>query len=101
MIGSTAGSYHVMNQVVKNQTYIRINSFRAKPMIHFINMGMSGDGGFNAHDSMIMATTVSKKKRIEYSKNSIKKRLGKMGAFGYAAFLYQKQSNDTADGSFG
>ncbi|NLR10331.1 TIGR03766 family XrtG-associated glycosyltransferase [Lactobacillus sp. HBUAS51381] len=101
MISSTAASYQFMSKTVSNQSYIRINSFRAKPMIHFINMGMSGDGGFNAHDSYIMAITVNKKQRIKYSENSIKRRLHKMGPSGYLAFLYQKQKHNTADGSFG
>lgn len=101
LVGSTATSYHFEQQIVKHQTLIRIYSFRAKPMIHFINMGMSGHGGYNAHDSLVMVSTMSKKKRIEYSENSIKKRLKKMGVSGYLAFLYNKHRYNTADSSFG
>lgn len=100
-VGSTAGSYHVEQQIVKNQTLIRIYSFRAKPMVHFINMGLSGHGGYNAHDSLVMVSTMSKKKRIAYSENSIKKRLKKMGPTGYLKFLFMKHRYNTADSSFG
>lgn len=101
LIGGTAASYQVEQHLVKHQTLIRIYAFRAKPMIHFINMGMSGHGGYNAHDSLVMVSTMSKKKRIAYSENSIKKRLKKMGVKGYLAFLYTKHRYNTADSSFG
>jgi len=97
---SAVSSYRGIDQIIKNQTFIRVNSFRAKPMIHFINMGLSGDGGYNAKDSYKMAVTIDKQARIDYSVNSIKKRLRKMGITGYLVFLWHKQSNNTADGSF-
>ncbi|MQS96598.1 hypothetical protein [Companilactobacillus halodurans] len=98
--GSAYGGYHVFNQSIQKQTYIRVNTFRAKPIVHFINMGLSGDGGYNEKDSFKMATTISKQARIDYSVHSIKKRLKKMGPFGYVKFLLQKQGNNSADGTF-
>ena len=101
LVGSTAGSYYKLNQTIKNQKYVTVYYFRAKPMVHFINMGLSGDGGYNAKDSMKMVTTINKQDRINYSVNSIKKRLHKMGFSGYLAFLWRKQNNNAADGTFG
>jgi len=98
--GATGSSYFAIHNAVQHEKYIRVNSFRAKPMIHFINMGLSGDGGYNAKDSYKMAVTIDKQKRIDYSVNSIKKRLGKMGFFGYMEFLVRKQNNNTSDGTF-
>lgn len=97
---SSIGSFHYMNQTIKNQSYIRVNYFRAKPMVHFINMGLSGDGGYNAKDSFKMVTLVNKKDRVNYSINSIHKRLRKMGPVGYLAFLLKKHGNNTSDGTF-
>lgn len=100
LVGSTGTSYYMMNQAIKNQTIVRVNSFRAKPMIHFINMGLSGDGGYNAHDSFKMVTLINKQDRIDYSVKSIKHRLHKMGFSGYLAFLWRKHGHNTADGTF-
>lgn len=97
---STAGSYVSINHTIKNQSYVRVYYFRAKPMIHFINMGLSGDGGYNAKDSFKMVTLIHRQDRIDYSVNSIKKRLHKMGPAGYLAFLWRKHGNNTSDGTF-
>lgn len=97
---STAGSYLKINQTIKSQPYVRVYYFRAKPMIHFINMGLSGDGGYNAKDSFKMVTLINRQDRIDYSVNSIKKRLRKMGPAGYLAFLWRKHDNNTSDGTF-
>ena len=98
---SVGGSYYKISQVITNQTYIHVNNFRAVPMIHFINMGLSKTGGYNAKDSYKMVILINKQDRIDYSVKSIKKRLHKMGFSGYVAFLVQKQRNNTSDGTFG
>ena len=98
---SAGGSYYRINQIIDNQTYIHVNTFRAKPMIHFINMGVSKTGGYNAKDSYKMVTLINKQDRIDYSVKSIKKRLHKMGFGGYVKFLIVKQKNNTSDGTFG
>ena len=94
-------SYYKFNHAIDNQTYIHVNTFRAKPMIHFINMGLSKTGGYNAKDSYKMVILINKKDRINYSVKSIKKRLHKMGFGGYIKFLIVKQKNNTSDGTFG
>ncbi|QMU08774.1 TIGR03766 family XrtG-associated glycosyltransferase [Levilactobacillus suantsaii] len=101
LTGSTAGSYIVGHHVVQTQTYIRVNQARAKPLVHFINMGLSGQGGYNAKDSYKMVTTLNKQARINYSVTTIKRRLRRLGLTGYVAFLWQKQQHNTSDGSFG
>ena len=94
------GGYVAGNTALNHQNFIQINSNRAIPAIHFMSMGVSGDGGYNAKDALKMAELPTKKARADYSKRKLQERLRKMGVFGYLAFLYQKQSNNTADGTF-
>lgn len=101
VIGSTTTAYYEMNHYIKNQTYIRSNSFRAKPMVHFINMGMTGKGGYDAKESFKMVILINKQDRIDYSVKSIKKHLAKMGPVGYASFLFHKHGANTSDGAWG
>jgi len=65
-----------------------------------MSMGVTGSGGYNAKDALKMATLPTKKARADYSKKMLVKRLKRKGFWGYLAFLYQKQANNTADGSF-
>lgn len=92
--------YSITNYALDHQKYIEINTSRAVVPIHFISMGVSGDGGYNAHDALMMAKMPSKQAQVDYSKKMLKKRLKKMGFFDYINFLIKKQSNNTADGTF-
>ncbi|KRO00092.1 TIGR03766 family XrtG-associated glycosyltransferase [Companilactobacillus kimchiensis] len=93
-------TYLIENHQIEHQDYIQVNTARSKPMINFINMGVSGDGGYNAKDSLMMAELPNRKAQIDYSKRMLKKRIGKMGPFGYIKFLFKKHRNNTADGTF-
>lgn len=93
-------SYFTLNQKITNQTYIASYSTRHIPAIHFISMGVSGDGGYNPKDALEMAKITTVKGRAEYSKKILVKRLKKMGMWGYIQFLFKKQRNNTADGTF-
>jgi len=95
-----AGGYAAGNHVMTHQNFITIRSNRGVPPIHFMSMGVSGDGGYNAKDDLKMATLPNKKARADYSKKMLIKRLRRLGVGGYLAFLYKKHANDTADGSF-
>ena len=94
------GAYFGGNYYLNNQNYVVVNRQRAIPAIHFMSMGVSGEGGYNAHDALIMAELPTKEARVAYSRNMLVSRMKKMGVLGYGKFLLKKQRNNTADGTF-
>lgn len=94
------GAYSAGNHILDTQHYIKINTARAIPAVHFMSMGISGEGGYNAKDALKMAQLPTKKARTEWSKKMYLKRLKQRGFWGYLTFLVKKQRNDSADGSF-
>ncbi len=104
LVGSSilvaGGTYVVTNHAISQQTHIQVNTAREIPAIHFIGMGVSGDGGYNPKDALKMAELPTKQGRINYSKKVWLQRLRQKGVGGYLIFLIKKQRNDTADGSF-
>ncbi|WP_273709354.1 hypothetical protein [Leuconostoc mesenteroides] len=92
--------YTITQNKIEHQTLIHVNRERAIPAVHFMNMGISGDGGYNAQDTLKMGELATKSEKIEYSKQMYVKRLKKLGVIGYFYFIIQKQINNTADGSF-
>lgn len=99
-LGVSSATFVVSKNVINQQTYIEIYPGREIPPIHFVGMGISGDGGYNAKDAYAMAVLPTKEARATYSKKVFLQRLKKRGFFGYLAFLIKKQNNDTADGTF-
>lgn len=93
-------SYLVEKHVLSQQTYLQVNTQRSVPPLHFIAMGISGDGGYNPKDALKMAVIPTEKARNEYSKQLLIKRLKERGAWGYLTFLFTKHRNNTADGTF-
>jgi conserved hypothetical integral membrane protein len=100
LISSFATQRFIKYQV-NNQTIINVIKGREIPAIHFVSMGISGDGGYNPDDALKMSVLQTKKERIEYSKDKLVERLKKLGPFGYIEFLLKKHSNNTSDGTFG
>ncbi|WP_203640253.1 TIGR03766 family XrtG-associated glycosyltransferase [Levilactobacillus andaensis] len=98
--GSGLGAYVAGNHVLDTQTYIKINTARSIPAVHFMSMGISGQGGYNAKDALKMAQLPTKKARSDWSIKMYLKRLKQRGFWGYLVFLIEKQRNNTADGSF-
>nr|WP_137641684.1 TIGR03766 family XrtG-associated glycosyltransferase [Lactiplantibacillus modestisalitolerans] len=94
-------SYRVTNQAVQHQTYIQIDRARAIPAIHFMAMGVYGEGGYSEKQAVAMAALPTKKQKTAYSRKKLVKRLKQLGPWGYAKFLFKKQRNNTADGTFG
>lgn len=102
LIGFGAGAtYKITNDKIQNQTYIKIDKSRAIPAIHFMAMGVYGQGGYDPKQAVEMTFTPTSKEKSDYSVRMIKKRLKKLGAWGYFKFLIKKQGNNTADGTFG
>ncbi len=99
-VASIFAGYYQGQKVINNQNYIIVNRLRGVPVVHYLSMGLSGDGGYNPKDALAMARLVDKKARTTYSKRLLIKRLKKMGPLGYAKFLFNKHRNDTADGTF-
>lgn len=100
MAVTLGGGYVVGNQQLDNQTFIRLTAGRSIPAVHFMSMGVSGDGGYNADDALKMIELPTYQERAAYSKKKLVQRLKKRGFWGYLTFLFQKQANNTADGSF-
>lgn len=94
------GSYQMISQKIKSQKYIQVDQSRSIPAIHFISMGVSGDGGYNPKDALAMAQISTKAARVAYSKKMLTKRLKSKGILGYTGFLFKKHQANTADGSF-
>lgn len=94
-------TYTGLHNVVTQQTYIRIQKNRTLPAIHFISMGVSGDGGYNAADALAMAKMRSQNDMRHYSWIKFKNRIGSKGFVGYLRFLVHKHNKNTADGTFG
>ncbi|KRL00986.1 TIGR03766 family XrtG-associated glycosyltransferase [Liquorilactobacillus capillatus] len=93
-------SYHIFKQRLQDQRYIQVDSARAIPAIHFISMGLSGEGGYNPKDALAMAQIPTKAGRVTYSKKLLVRRLKEKGFSGYLVFLFQKHRANTADGTF-
>ncbi|WP_430611722.1 TIGR03766 family XrtG-associated glycosyltransferase [Enterococcus sp. DIV0876] len=97
----TAGmTYAVCQHQLDKQTYIAIDEERGIPMIHFMNIGLTKDGGYSPEDALAMAKLPTKQEKIDYSKEKIRERLHEKGFVGYVRFLWTKHKNNTADGTF-
>ncbi|MFD1419853.1 TIGR03766 family XrtG-associated glycosyltransferase [Lactiplantibacillus songbeiensis] len=94
-------TYKVTNDKIQNQTYIKLDKSRSIPAIHFMAMGVYGEGGYSDKQAIQMAVLPTKKQKTDYSIKKLKRRLKQLGAGGYLMFLIKKQRNNTADGTFG
>nr|WP_243465373.1 hypothetical protein [Oenococcus oeni] len=54
-IVSTGITYRYLQNANNSETYMKIDRSRTMPAIHFISMGMAGDGGYNKEDNLAMA----------------------------------------------
>lgn len=99
MIGVFAGTAVQINKAMDQQTYIVVDKKRAIPPLHFIQIGMTGDGGYSAKDALMMGKLYSRQEKNAYSMRKIKQTLRQRG-IGYAGFLVAKHGRNTADGTF-
>ncbi|WBM78771.1 TIGR03766 family XrtG-associated glycosyltransferase [Lactococcus lactis] len=93
-------SFSIIKAKINQQRVVEVNPELVIPAIHFMNMGISGDGGYNEKDALEMVKLATKSEKIDYSQKSLISRLSKLGPIGYLRFLLKKQINNTADGSF-
>jgi len=82
------------------QTLMTVDSKLALPPSHFIAMGMTGIGGYNADDVQLNRNIKSPQKRQAANIKLIQQRLAGFGPTNYFKFLLTKQVANTADGSF-
>lgn len=92
-------SFNLVKDQISHQKIIQILSGREIPAIHFIQIGMSNEGGYNAHDALMMSILQTKQQRVEYSNNRIHEELEKKG-ISYVTFLIKKQGSNSSDGTF-
>lgn len=88
------------NLYKQNNHFIKIDNAKALSMIHFADMGITGDGGYNLadvnHDIAISDPEKRKKSDITIWVN----RFESLGMTGYQKFLVNKQVANTNDVSF-
>lgn len=96
LIGGVVGGKQLLNR----QTMIAVDESRAIPAIHFMNMGISNEGGYNPEDALMMEKLPTKEEKTAYSLTSYVARLHERGVLGYLYFLGIKQRNNSADGTF-
>ncbi|SEK53412.1 conserved hypothetical integral membrane protein [Alkalibacterium pelagium] len=100
-ISSFVGTIEVYNIFESNQQLITIEEERAKPWLHFVNMGLTGDGGWNIEDTHAVRDLPDQESKREYSRTEIINRLQDHGVFGYPQFLAEKHRNNSDRGDFG
>lgn len=84
----------------QHNSYLRIDSSKAVPMMHFAAMGATGNGAFNEEDVRRDTSIKDPVKKRRVDTQIWKRRVKKMGWTGYQAFLLKKQIANTADGTF-
>lgn len=93
-------TFGINKAIVNEQQIVQIDKKVATPPIHFMAMGMLGNGGYNRDDAEGF-TGLSTQDQTQIAQKEIKERLKSKGFWGYVKFLFDKQSNNTADGTFG
>lgn len=93
-------TFGIDKAIVNEQQIVQIDKKVATPAIHFMAMGMVGNGGYNRKDAESYAG-IPTQDQVKIAQKQIRRRLRNKGVVGYIKFLLDKQSNDTADGTFG
>lgn len=93
-------SSYGLRELSQKQNFIQVNEQLEIPAVHFLSMGISGKGGYNPHDALMMAKLPKKSDKVAYSWKKYQQRLKSKGFFGYLVFLFKKQGWNTADGTF-
>ncbi|MDR0690861.1 MAG: glycosyltransferase family 39 protein [Streptococcaceae bacterium] len=86
---------------IKHQSMLVIDDEKAKPMTHFIMMGLTDKGGFSGEDVIATNRLPSRAEKVKMNLSVIFSRLQKLGLVGYFRFLLLKNEHNTRDGSFG
>lgn len=99
MVGTFGGGLVQMRNTINHQDYIMADKNRENPPLHFIQIGMTGDGGYSPEDDLMMGKLYSKQEKNAYSLRKIKRTLRQRG-LGYFSFLVAKHGRNTADATF-
>ncbi|MBD7894720.1 hypothetical protein H9564_03145 [Limosilactobacillus sp. Sa3CUN2] len=92
-------SFNFIKTQISHQRIVQVLPGREVPAIHFIQIGMSGDGGYSAHDALMMSVLQTKHQRVDYSQKKIREELSEKG-INYVPFLIRKQGLNSSDGTF-
>ncbi|PIO83071.1 hypothetical protein BSQ39_05515 [Loigolactobacillus backii] len=96
-----SGTLLLFNVAVKHLSPIELNKQQEMPPTHFVMMGLTGEGGYNLTDFRASQAQPTVAARKAYNIKIIKQRLRNYGFNGYRRFLWAKNLNNTADGTFG
>lgn len=101
-LASAAGTFAMSSSVIKTAHVVQFDidaNSQSVPLTHFLKMGATGRGGFNADD---VRTTLSTPppERFADGMNGYLKRVEAMGPLGYPVFLVDKLAWSLGDGSF-
>ena len=99
MIGTFGYGLRTIEAIIARQDYILVDKKRENPPIHFIQIGMTGEGGYSVEDALMMGKLYSRKEKESYSLRKIKRILNDRG-LGYIGFLIEKHGRNTADATF-
>ncbi len=99
MLGTFGYGLSKMETVINHQDLLMVDKKRENPPLHFIQIGMTGDGGYSPQDDLMMGKLYSKQEKEAYSLKRIKATLRHRG-LGYAGFLVAKHGRNTADATF-
>lgn len=88
MIGTFSYGLRGIKTTIAHQDYILVDKKRENPPIHFIQIGMTGDGGYSAEDALMMGKLYSRKEKETYSLKKIKRIKS-----GLASFVYPHGDN--------
>lgn len=99
MIGTFSYGLRGIKTTIAHQDYILVDKKRENPPIHFIQIGMTGDGGYSAEDALMMGKLYSRKEKETYSLKKIKRILNTR-VLSYISFLVEKHGRNTADATF-
>lgn len=99
MMATFACGVSRMEKRINHQDFIMVDKNRENPPLHFIQIGMTGDGGYSPKDDLMMGKLYSKKEKEAYSLKRIKATLRHRGV-GYVGFLVAKHGRNTADATF-
>jgi len=91
----------VFNHFEYHNTTVTITKGQGQPANHFIAMGITGQGMWNADQFIATNNMATKQQRVDYSNRIILDQLKRYGVFGFGQFLLNKNYNNTSDGTFG
>ncbi|KRN78825.1 integral membrane protein [Fructilactobacillus lindneri DSM 20690 = JCM 11027] len=80
---------------------VNVTKDQGEPATHFMAMGVSDRGGWNAEQVAKTQAMKTNKERSDYSQKIIQQRFKEYGIIGFIQFFINKNYANTSDGTFG